>query len=147
MRPLFCDFCDFFVKKYPFFSKIADIRILPSKTPFSADLGMLMRTTSCTKCGYRGTNAKQTTFCVPTNPDPCLPLYFPVWSDRGIRSVSIVTGVHLSSFKLLGYNNEHRLSSVSNFAITMITGIQSGLGTISPRREDVSNDNNILTAL
>ena len=39
-------------KKDPFLSKITDMRILPSKIPFSAIFGTLMRTIYRTKCRY-----------------------------------------------------------------------------------------------
>ena len=40
-----------FFKKDPFFPKIADMRILPSKAPISANFETLMRTPQPTDCG------------------------------------------------------------------------------------------------
>ena len=54
MKPPSSDFHEFSVKKDPFLSKIADMLISYSKTPFSAIFGTLMRTTYSTKCRYRG---------------------------------------------------------------------------------------------
>ena len=41
-------------KNTPFFSKIADMRIIPTKAPISANFGTLMGTIYPTECGDRG---------------------------------------------------------------------------------------------
>ena len=51
MRPPSSDFHKFSVKIDPFLSKFADMRILPSKTPFSVIFGTLMRTLTTPSAG------------------------------------------------------------------------------------------------
>ena len=51
MRPPSSDFHKFSLKIDPFLSKFADMRILPSKTPFSVIFGTLMRTLTTPSAG------------------------------------------------------------------------------------------------
>ena len=60
MRPPFSDFREFYVQKIPLFSNIMDMRNIPSKTPFSANFRMLMRTIYLTECGDRAYSTRQT---------------------------------------------------------------------------------------
>ena len=55
-RPLFSSFREYFAKRTPLFPKIADMRILSLKTPFSTIFRTLMRYLLHREWGYRDKN-------------------------------------------------------------------------------------------